>query len=121
MKTLFDENIAHALRPALAEFNPFTVQYMGWSGLTNGELLSAAEAAGFMVFVTGDKTVQFENDMRSRKIAVVSLSAPHWPLVKNHVAKIAAAVASATPGSFTRIDCGVFSRRRQRPPNPSLG
>jgi hypothetical protein len=34
---------------------PRTVQYMGWAGLKNGELLGTAETAGFDVFVTGDK------------------------------------------------------------------
>jgi hypothetical protein len=34
---------------ALAEFDTATVQYMGFGRLKNGELLSAAEAAGFDV------------------------------------------------------------------------
>jgi hypothetical protein len=65
---------------------------MGWAGLKNGELLTVAEKAGFDVFITGDKTVQFEQNMSSRKIAVVSLSAPHWPLVKDHIGKISIAI-----------------------------
>ena len=95
MKVLLDENIAHRLRPALASFNPATVQYLRFGGLKNGELLNAAEAVGFDVLVTGDKTLEYEQNLKGRGIAVVSLSAPHWPLVKNHIAKIAAAVAAA--------------------------
>ncbi|MGA3241791.1 MAG: hypothetical protein ABSG03_36480 [Bryobacteraceae bacterium] len=91
VRVLLDENIPKALRKALGGFDVSTVQYMGWAGLKNGELLSAAEAAGFDVFVTGDKTVQFEQNMSRWKIAVVSLSAPHWPIVKNHVKRIALA------------------------------
>ena len=53
---LCDEN-PHKLRRALAEFDTATVQYMGFGGLKNGELLSAAEVAGFEVLVTGDKTL----------------------------------------------------------------
>jgi hypothetical protein len=45
----------HKLRHALAEFDTATVQYMGLGGLKNGELLSAAEVAGFDVLITGDK------------------------------------------------------------------
>ena len=48
--------------------------------MKNGELLSAAEVAGFEVIVTGDKTLEYEQNMKDRKIAVVSLSAPHWRL-----------------------------------------
>ena len=108
-----DENMPHDLRHALGKFDTVTVQYMGWAGLKNGELLNTAEAAGLDVFVTGDKTVQFEQDMRHRKIAVVSLSAPHWELIKNHVGKIALAVEGAALGSFTRVDIGSFSRSRR--------
>src|SRR5580704_6633104 len=88
VRVLLDENIPKALRKALGGFDVSTVQYMGWAGLKNGELLSAAEAAGLDVFVTGDKTVQFEQNMSRWKIAVVSLSAPHWPIIKNHVERI---------------------------------
>jgi hypothetical protein len=45
----------HKLRHALAEFATATVQDMGLGGLKNGELLSAAEVAGFDVLITGDK------------------------------------------------------------------
>ena len=108
----------HNLRLALSAFDPVSVQYRGWSGLKNGELLDAAESAGFTVFITGDKTLEYEQNLSGRKIAIISLSAPHWPLVKNHVAEIAEAVRIARSGSFTRIDCGRFVRMRLPPPSP---
>jgi hypothetical protein len=88
-RVLLDENMAHKLRRGLAAFDTATVQYIGFGGLKNGELLSAAEAAGFAVFVTGDKTLEYEQDMKGRNIAVVALSATHWPIVRNHVMRIA--------------------------------
>jgi hypothetical protein len=113
VKILLDENIAHKLRLALADFETVTVQYMGFAGLKNGELLRQAEASGFDVFITGDKTMEYEQDLRNRKIAVISLSAPHWGIVEPHVGRIILAVKSAAPGSFTRVGCGVFSRKRK--------
>lgn len=110
----------HDLRQALSSFDPVTVQYMGCGGLQNGELLTVAESAGFDVFVTGDKTVQFEQNMSQTKIGVVSLSAPHWPLIKGHIDRIALAIEGATPGSFTRVNVGVFGRGR-KPNRPTLG
>jgi hypothetical protein len=80
--------------------------------LKNGDLLEAAEQAGFDVFITGDKTVQFEQNMDKRKIAVVSLSSPHWPLVHRHLGRIAAAVDGAVAGAFIRVDCA-HSRDRE--------
>jgi len=119
-RVLLDENMARKLRPALAEFRPATVQYMGWSRLTNGELLDKAESSGFDAFLTGDKSVEFEQNMKRRKIAVVSLSAPHWPIIRPHVAKIVAAVGAARPGEITRVECGTF-RRGGKPSTPGLG
>jgi len=116
---LLDENIPHNLRWALSGFDAVTVQYRGWSGLKNGELLDAAEFAGFTVFITGDKTLEYEQNLSEHKIAIISLSAPHWPLVKNHVVEITEAVSKARPGSFTRIDCGRFVRMRSRPDSPA--
>jgi hypothetical protein len=75
-RVLCDENMPHKLRSALGTFDVATVQYMGFSGLNNGELLNAAEEAGFDALVTGDKPLEYEQNMSGRKIAVVSLSAP---------------------------------------------
>lgn len=118
-RVLCDENMPHKLRSALGAFDVATVQYMGLSGLNNGELLSAAEEAGFDVLVTGDKTLEYEQNISARRIAVVSLSAPHWGLIKNHVERIATAIEAATPGSLTRVKCGVFVRPRRKPDGPS--
>ena len=51
----------------------------------------------FDVLVTGDKTLQFEQNMQGRKIALVSLSAVSWPVIEPHVAKIVEAVDAGCP------------------------
>jgi hypothetical protein len=81
-------------------------------------LLRIAEDNGFDVLVTGDKRLHREQNMEGRKIAVFSLSAVNWPVIEPYVDIILAAVNAAEPGSFTRVDCGTFSRRRPRPPKP---
>ena len=43
MKVLLDENLDHKLRKNLGAHEVFTVRYMGWSGLENGDLLRTAE------------------------------------------------------------------------------
>lgn len=91
---------------------------MGFAGLKNGELLRAAEAVGIDVFVTGDKTIEYEQNLQGRRIAVVSLSAPHWAFVEPQVGKIILAIANAMPGSLSRVECGAFSRRRPRSSEP---
>jgi hypothetical protein len=64
VKVLLDENLRHRLRHRLGSHEAFTVSYMGWSGLKNGELLKAAEEGGFEVFITGDQTLFMNRILR---------------------------------------------------------
>jgi predicted nuclease of predicted toxin-antitoxin system len=121
MKVLLDENLPHKLRAHLVQHETATVAYLGWGGLKNGELLQAAEDAGFEVFVTGDLALARQQNLAARRIAIVSLSANNWPIIKNHVARIASAIDNARSGSFVRVECGVFSRKGPRPKGPSAG
>jgi hypothetical protein len=87
----------------------------GVCGAEKGKLLEMAEAAGFDILITGDKTLQYEQNMQGRKIALISLSAVGWPLIEPHVPKIVTAVDGAMRGSFIRVECGKFSRAGKKP------
>jgi len=76
----------------------------GWDTLSNGELLDAAEAAGFDVVVTADKNMRYQQNLEGRKIALVILSTPQWPVVRLHLGKIAAAVNAAAIGSYIEVE-----------------
>jgi hypothetical protein len=80
------------------------LQERGWATLKNGDLLTAAEEAGFEVLVTSDKSIRYQQNLRRRKIAIVALGKGRWTLIKPHVAQIVAAVNAATPASFTEIE-----------------
>lgn len=114
MKILLDENIPHDLRPFLRHHETFTAAYLGWAGLKNGELLDAAEKALFDVLVTGDLSLQYQQNMSRRRVAIVSLSAVSWPVIEPHAGKIVKAVDEATPGSFVRVECGIFVRKKRK-------
>jgi predicted nuclease of predicted toxin-antitoxin system len=74
-RVLLDENLPHALRNSLPVHEVVTAAYAGLAGYQNGELLKAATEAGFEVLVTGDQTLQYEQNLAGQKIAVVCLSA----------------------------------------------
>lgn len=84
---------------------------MGWRNLKNGELLRMAEESGFEVFVTGDQTLVYEQNFGGRRLAILALSANNWPIIKDHVRDILAAIDSANAGSFHTVNCGLFSRK----------
>jgi hypothetical protein len=52
VRVLLDEQLPRQLAPLLTGHDVRTVQQQSWAGLKNGQLLDAAEAAGFTVLVT---------------------------------------------------------------------
>ena len=117
MKVLFDHNLPHKLRTglhALGKHEIITAFHMGWGDLKNGELLRIAEESGIEVLVTGDQGILYEQNLTGRRLAIVALSTNNWPIVKNYVPQILAAIDGALPGSFQAVECGTFSRKKTR-------
>jgi hypothetical protein len=72
--------------------------------LANGDLLRAAEEAGFDVLLTTDKNMRSQQNFAGRRIAVVVLGNGLWPFVKPMLPQVAAAVNTARPGSYTEVE-----------------
>jgi hypothetical protein len=106
------------MRAHLPDHEVFTAVYVGFGGFKNGELLEAAENAGYDVLLTGDLSLEYQQNIAGRKIAVVSLSANSWRIVQHHIPAIAGAIATAHPGSFSRVDCEKY-RASQKPQDPA--
>jgi hypothetical protein len=105
MRVLLDEDLPHKLRLNLVHNDVSTVAYLRWNGLRNGELLGAAESAGFEIFVTGDQNLQYQQNLIERRIGIVVLSAQDWPTLESNLPAISAAVNRAFPGSFQFVEC----------------
>ncbi len=104
MRVLFDNGTPRGVAAALAGHIVEEARSRGWDTLKNGELLSAAEAAGFEVFVTTDRNIVHQQNLRGRRIAIVILSKGRWKLIRLKFADIQAAVATATPGAVVQVD-----------------
>ena len=76
MKLLLDENLPHQLRLELPGHDVFTVAYMNWGGVQNGELLQLAAANGFDALITNDRGLEYQQNQESLPLAVVVLLAP---------------------------------------------
>ena len=83
---------------------------MGWSRIQNGLLLDAAEASGFHVLLSGDQTIPYEQNMTSRKIALVCISDNHLGIVREYAPAIATAIEQVQSGEVRRVYCGTFAR-----------
>ena len=73
MRVLLDEQLPRQLAPLLIGHDVRTVQQQAWAGLKNGQLLDAAEAAEFTVLVTGDRNLQFQQNLAKRQLGIVVL------------------------------------------------
>ncbi|HEX5725607.1 MAG TPA: DUF5615 family PIN-like protein [Longimicrobiaceae bacterium] len=65
---LLDENVPRQLVRELPGHETSTVAAEGWKGVRNGELLQRAETAGFDVFVTADRNLEFQQTLASRSM-----------------------------------------------------
>jgi hypothetical protein len=106
MLVLLDENLPQSIRLLIAGHDVRTVEYQGWKSLSNGELLAEAERAGFDVLLTADKNIRFQQNIESRKIAVVILSTNEREILVRHVPEIIAAIAAARPATFLEVGVG---------------
>ena len=104
MRVLFDNGTPRGVAGALPDHGVEEARSLGWDALRNGELLDAAEAAGFEVLLTTDRNIRYQQNLMGRKIAIVVLGKGRWRLIKQRLPNIAAAVAAATPGSFTEVE-----------------
>ena len=106
MRVLLDEQLPRQLAPYLVGHDVRTVRQQSWAGLKNGALLSAAEAAGFVVVVTGDQNLQFQQNLTNRKLGVVVLCAASNAL-EDLLPLVPAAlrgISSVQPGQVIRIE-----------------
>ena len=107
MRVPFDNGTPRGVAAALSGHIVEEARARGWDTLRNGELLDAAEAARFDVFVTTDRNIRYQQNLTGRRIAVVVLGRGRWRLIRGKLREIAAAIATATPGSFTEVEIPV--------------
>jgi predicted nuclease of predicted toxin-antitoxin system len=100
VKVLFDHNVPHKLRQSLPAHDVSTALEMGWSELENGELLRAAQVAGFAAMVTADKNLSSQQNLQGRELALIVLSTNNWNVLKDNLRGVAEAVDAARPATF---------------------
>ena|SRR5438067_8217597 len=104
MLILFDHVTPRGIAKFLLGHRVIYAKDRGWDTLSNGDLLDAAERAGFDMVVTADKNMRYQQNLESRRIALVVLGTPQWPIVRLQLDKIATAVNSAKPGSYIEVE-----------------
>ncbi|HXE55817.1 MAG TPA: hypothetical protein VN541_22525 [Tepidisphaeraceae bacterium] len=103
MRILLDESVPVQVRNALGGHVVASVNTLGWKGLENGRLLNEAESHGYDVLIIADKNLRHQQNLTTRRIALVELWTNHRPTLERHFPLIASAVARATPGAYVIV------------------
>ena len=104
MRVLFDKSAPYGLARHLEGHAVSTAEQCGWGRLENGDLLTVAEQSGYELFLTADKNLRYQQNFTGRRISIVVLGQSPWPLVRQHIPAVFAAVNAATPGSFAEVE-----------------
>lgn len=100
MKVIFDHNIPAKLRRHLPGYDVYTAGWLNWNHLSNGELIAASEEAAFDLILTGDQNMIYQQNNRTRRIAVVVLSRTDWPSPLENLELILRALERARRNSY---------------------
>jgi hypothetical protein len=105
MRLLLDECVDERLRLLFSGHDCHSARYARLAGLKNGELLFAAEAAGFEVLVTVDQSMPDQQNLGSRKLSLLILCSPTNRLndLKRLVPIALDALNSIDPGQVVKI------------------
>ena len=88
MKVLFDHNVPRPLGRFLVEHEVTIAADLGWTTLENGDLLNAAESAGFDLLLTCDQNISYQQNLTGRRLALVVLTTNYWPRLRNHIVQV---------------------------------
>jgi predicted nuclease of predicted toxin-antitoxin system len=99
-RVLLDHRVPRQLGRLLAGHSVSTAAREGWAGLENGDLLSAAETAGFEVLITSDKNLRYQQNLAQRKIAIIELPTNRLRLVVKSGGEVMQLLARINPGDY---------------------
>ena len=118
IRILLDQNAPLGLRRALRQYEVTHADELGWGRLRNGDLIRAAEEAGFVIMITCDRNVRYQQNLEGRRIILIELSGGGWPTIRNHVDRLLTAIADAQPGTYIVIPMPRPILRRRPHPRP---
>jgi len=111
-RVLIDEGVPHGIRTWLKDAEVFSVQWLGWSGIKNGELIQRINDNSFAVVITNDQQWRHQQNMKVWTFGVIVLSTNLWPLIRqadvkdNLAAQLNLAVLTVTEGEIIQFKIG---------------
>ena len=103
MNILLDHCVPAPLAKLLVGHQVRMAYDLGWSELRNGELISTAEKSNFDILITCDKNWRYQQNLRSRQLAILVLPTNNWVLLQGMATAITNAVALMKRGDYLEL------------------
>jgi len=103
MKILFDQGTPVPLRRYLPGHTVDTAYELGWSELSNGDLLTTAERENYDLLITTDQNLRYQQNFVGRQIAIVVLLSTSWPRLQQQTDQIQIVVDNIQEGEYQEI------------------
>ena len=105
MKILLDECLPLDFRHSFPGHDAHSAEWAGLKGKKNGELLQAAELAGYEVLLTVDQGIPHQQNLAGRKLSIITIRSRTNQLedLLRFVDGILNALETMTPGQIVPI------------------
>ena len=103
MRILFDQGTSVPLRRSLTGHDVATAYELGWSTVTNGDLIRLAEQEGYELLITTDTNLRYQQNLKGRSIAILVITTTSWPRIRQVTERIVAAIAMINRGSYEEL------------------
>jgi len=116
LRLLLDQNVPASLAKLLPGHDVVRASRMGWSEISNGLLIRAAQDAGFDAIVTADKNIRYQQNLSVRNIGIVVIPTQNIDVLREGLAALESALAEAVYGAYVEFDLPRRPRLRRPPP-----
>jgi hypothetical protein len=103
LKILFDQGTPAPLRYMRPGHDVESAFERSWQALQNGDLLTAAEQAGFDLVITTDQNLRYQQNLSARSLAIIVLSTTDWRRIKTHARLVGAAVDALSASAYVEV------------------
>ena len=103
MRILFDQGTPVPLRRYLEGHVVATAYELGWSTVTNGELIRLAEQEGYELLMTTDTNLRYQQNLQDRSISILGMTTTSWPRIRRATEAIQAAVVTSMRGDYREL------------------
>ena len=103
MRILFDQGTPVPLRRSLIGHDVATAYELGWSTVTNGDLIRLAEQEGYELLISTDTNLRYQQNLKGRSIAILVITTTSWPRIRQVTERIVAAIAMINRGSYEEL------------------